>query len=223
MLGPIMSVQVNNKLTVRLAPFTKEDLGAFIDNGGMQLRSTTRYMAMNFAPTIETELEWYDKIRSNPDYMVWGIWTDEADGAKLIGNTALSRLEEFPFRQMTSGSAIFNQNYWGKGIASAIHRARTWYAFSEMNLTRIKSAVALPNVASKKALLKSGYFVHSTERNTQFANGVFQHQENLECLNPSEHEWNRWWGIDTPSSNAIEARKVTLEAIEWAKQNVSIL
>lgn len=223
MLGPIMRVQVNDKLSVRLAPFAKEDLGAFIEDGGMQRRSTTRYMGMDFAPTIETEQEWYDKIRTSPKYMVWGIWSESGGRKTLIGNTALSNLEESPFRQMTSGSVIFNQDYWGKGIASAIHKARTWYAFREMNLARVKSAVLLPNVASKKALQKSGYFFHSLERNEQFANGAFQHLENFECLNPSKYEWSRWWGDDTPTKAALEAREVTLAALKWADENVELL
>ena len=223
MLGPIMDMRVSGTLTVRLAPFSKEDVSALIKNGGMQRRTTTRYMGMNFSPTLETEQEWYDKIRTDAGYMVWGIWDASGDAPKLIGNTALTNLEEFPLRQMTSGSVIFDQTYWGRGIATAIHKARTWYAFTEMNLTRVKSAVALPNIASKKALAKSGYFVHSLERNTQFADGQFVHQENLECLNPNPLEWNRWWGSDTPSAEALAARTTTSQALEWARDNVTLL
>lgn len=223
MLGPIMDVRVNDTLTVRLAPFSREDAKQFVAAGGLQARSITRYLGLWFAPTEEQEQEWYDKAIKDEARLIWGIWDTSGKTPKLIGNTALVDLQVFPVRQMTSGSIITNKSYWGRGIGSAVHKARTWYGFKEFGLVRIKSAVMLPNIGSKKALARSGYFVHSIERNIQFTEGQFVHQENLECLNPSEHEWTRWWGDDAPSKEALAARKVTQEALAWADQNVTLL
>ncbi|HMR72685.1 MAG TPA: GNAT family N-acetyltransferase [Candidatus Saccharibacteria bacterium] len=222
MLGPIMQVKISDKLTIRLAPFAREDMGAFIKNGGMQSHAVLRYLSTP-VQTLESEQEWYDKMRSDTATITWGIWDDSKKSPVLIGNTSLSHLEEFPLRQAVSGSMISDSHYWGKGIASAIHKARTWHAFSQLDLVRIKSAVLLPNIGSKKALSRSGYFVHSIERNVKFVDGQLLHQENMECLNPSDDAWRRWWHSERPSRAAIEAREVTRKALAWATTNVTLL
>lgn len=225
MLGQPMQVRVNGSLTVKLAPFSKDDAQQLITNGngGMQLHSVTRYMSSRRAFTAEDERDWYDRIAADSKKWHWGIWITEGDESKLIGGSTLFDLEEFPFRQATSGSAIIDKAYWGKGIMSANHKARTWYAFNQLGMVRVKSAVLLPNIGSRKALERSGYFHHSIERNVQFTDGAYLHQENLECLNPHERFWSLWWGDDKPSKEAILARKVTQEALEWADANVTLL
>ena len=223
MLGQIMEMKTKDGLKIRLASFSKEDAQAFITDGGMQQRSVTRYVSSPSAPTIEDEHAWYDKIRDDKRSIVWGIWDFSAGQPKLIGNSTIFKIQEFPIRQAISGSVISDKKYWGKGIATVAHKARTWYAFNEIGLTRIKSAVATPNIASKKALEKSGYFLNHVERNTFFTEGKLLHQENLECLNPAESEWKRWWNDDEPTPEAIKARETTLAALEWARENVTLL
>ncbi len=224
MFGRPMSVRVNDSLTVKLAPFAREDVNYFIKDGGLQLHSVTRYIgSIHTALTQQDEEEWFDNHRTQKDSLTWGIWVNEAGVERLIGSSGLNNLEEFPMRQMTSGSMIVNKDYWGKGIATAAHKARTWYAFKQYGLTRIKSAVALPNIGSKIALSRSGYFTHSIERNTGFVDGKYVHQENLECLNPDEREWLRWWGDDDPTEVARAARPVTIEVLAWADANVTLL
>ena len=223
MLGQPMRVKVGSSLTIELAPFTKDEAQSFIKDGGMQLHSVTRYMGVRQAFTAEDEEDWYGQIRNRTNGYTWGIWHVDGANRKLIGNTALTNLKEFPFRQATSGSAITDQTYWGKGIASAIHKARTWYSFNQLDLSRIKSEVLLPNIGSKKALEKSGYYVYQLERNAHFADGKYIHHEVLECLNPREDKWLRWWGDDKPSPEATAARKLTIAALNWADENVTLL
>ena len=223
MLGQPMSVKIDSRLTIKLGPFTKDDMSRFIENGGMQNHSITRYLGTHQALTIEDEHAWYDKVRADQASRVWGIWDTSGKTARLIGNTSLTRLKTDPLRQMVSGSVIFDSEYWGRGIATGIHKARTWYAFNQLNLVRIKSAVLMPNIGSRKALSRSGYFTHSIERNETFVDGELQHLENLECLNPAEHAWSRWWGSDEPTALALEAKETTLATLAWADQNVQLL
>ena len=223
MLGQPMSVKIDTQTTITLGPFARENMGEFIKNGRMQHHSISRYLSVHHALTIEDEQEWYDKTRTDKTSRVWGVWDASGTSPTLIGSTALTSLEESPLRQMTSGSVLFDSSYWGKGIASALHKARTWYAFNQLDLTRIKSAVLLPNIGSAKALSRCGYFPHSIERNIAFLDGRLQHQQNLECLNPYEHAWNRWWGSDEPTPEALAARDATLEALAWADKHVTLL
>lgn len=225
MFGLTMQVKVSDKLVIRLAPLSKEGTESFIKNGGLQHHTVGRYLGLGSAPTIEDEQEWYDKTRASKTDVVWGIWIEEKNQWKLIGTSAVKIDDSgaLKYRQAVTGSLIVDKSYWGKGIASAAHKARTWYAFNQLNLIRLRSAVALPNVGSRKALSRSGYIHHSLERYVQFVDGKPVHHENLECLNPSDLAWSTWWHDDEPTKEAIEARETTKEALRWADENVVLL
>ena len=219
--GLIMRLQLEN-LTVELAPFNREEVATFVE--GMSRHSVTRYLATRTAQTKELEEEWYDKMIHDKYSVVWGIWITEAGERKLIGGSSLDSLElNSHIRQATSGSMIFDQAYWGRGIASACHKARTLYAFEQLGLHRIKSAVDHPNAGSRKALERSGYTLVYTERNKAFVDGKLVHQDCLECLNPADWAWHLWWGNDRPPRKNFEARKRTEEALAWARANVTLL
>lgn len=223
MLGQPMRVKVSQSLTVDLAPFTKDDVQSLIKDGGIQLHSVTRYTNTRQAFTIEDEQDWYDSVRSRKNGINWGIWITEKDEPRLIGSSSLHGIEEFPFRQATTGSSIVDKAYWGKGIASAIHKARTWYAFTQLDFAKLNSEVVQANIGSRKALEKSGYFHSHVLRNAHFVDGEYHHLDVIECLNPEESRWLRWWGRDEPSPEAVAARAVTRDALRWAEENVKLL
>lgn len=220
--GPIMRVKAGD-LLIELAPLTKDNAPQFVENGGMQHATVTKYLARTSAPVKEDELEWFERTRTEKDSLIWGIYVVKGDECTLIGNTALTGITRKHIHQATSGSLIFDQSYWGKGIASSIHKARTWYAFEHLGLHRIMSAVIQGNLGSLKALQKSGYELVYVERNTAFVDGKLRHQDNLECLNPNEPFWGQWWHGERPPKRSIEARNRTLEALLWAHENVTLL
>lgn len=219
--GPIMQLKVG-ELDIELAPLTKESMAAFI-SPGMQRASISKYLAYSVAPVLEDEQEWFDKTRQAQDSLVWGIWVKNGDEKTVIGTSALHNRSMDPIKIAGSGSMIFDSAYWGKGIASSIHKARTWYAFQHMGLTCIRSGVIQGNVASLKALQKSGYSLVSVERNMVFVDGALRHADNLECINPGEAAWRHWWGTDRPTKLAREARLRAQDAMTWAEQNVTLL
>jgi RimJ/RimL family protein N-acetyltransferase len=219
--GPIMQFTAKNNLQVELAPIAKEDMGAFV-SPGMQQASVSRYLSRWAAPVLEDEHEWYEKVRTQDNSAVWGIWVIENGTRKLIGSSGLESIERLPIHQATSGSLIFDTSYWGKGIASSAHKARTWYGFQHMGLVRIKSAVIHGNVGSRTALERSGYIHHSVERNVEFIDGQLHHMDNLECLNPADWAWRQWWGNDRPTKRALAARTDTRATMDWAENNVTL-
>jgi RimJ/RimL family protein N-acetyltransferase len=221
--GPIMRLKVG-ELQIELAPFAKEDMSAFISLG-INLHSVNRYLSYHSSHTLEDEQEWYEKIRTEKDSVRWGIWLIEKTGRALIGESSLAGIfvNDGKIEQATSGSLIFRKEYWGKGIASAAHKARTWYAFQHMGLHRIMSAVIQGNEGSLKALTRSGYELVYIERNTVFVDGKARHQHNLECLNPNEPFWSIWWNGDRPTKRSLEARRRTKDALAWAEANVELL
>lgn len=219
--GPIMQLKVG-ELDIELAPIDKESVSAFI-SPGLQSATVGRYLSMSIAPTLEDEQEWYERTRADKDSRVWGIWVRENGERKLIGSTALNQIKWTHVHQATSGSLIADQSYWGRGIASAIHKARTWYAFQHLGLHRVQSAVLHGNIGSREALSRSGYELVYVERNEQFVDGELRHLDCLECLNPNDPFWSQWWHSERPSKKSVEARQITREAMAWAEQNVKLL
>lgn len=220
--GSMMRLHTDAGLEIELAPYTREEVVGFAD--GLSRHSVTRYLSLRTAQTKELEEEWYDKMVHDNASRVWGIWVTEGGVRTLIGDSSLDALElDGHIRQATSGSVIFDHSYWGRGIASACHKARTLYAFEQLGLHRIKSAVLQPNAGSRKALERSGYTLVYTERNKAFVDGKLVHQDCLECLNPADWAWRQWWGSDHPPLRSREARKRTEEALDWARTHVTLL
>lgn len=218
--GSIMRVAVG-ELTIELAPLNRDVMGEFI-RPGMQSGVITKYLETK-AKVLEDEYEWYEKVRTDDTSRTWGIWVVHGDDRELIGTSSLHSLDKDFFYQAGSGSLIFKHGYWGKGIATAIHRARTWYAFNVMGIDRIWSEVILGNVASRRALEHSGYYVIGVKRNAQFVDGKLRHMDRLECVNPTPAVWKRWWGDDRPSKAARDARMRAQQAMEWASENVTLM
>lgn len=219
--GYIMRLTVG-ELEIELAPFTRESMAALIAPG-MQQASVTKYLGRTAAPTLEDEHEWYDRVRTSDSCMVWGIWILDGTRRALIGTTSLNRITKGHVIQAVTGSAIVDRAYWGRGIASAIHKARTWYAFEHQGMHRLTSAVIHGNVASRRALEKTGYSLVYTERNEKFVDGELRHMDHLECLNPVDWVWRQWWHGDTPPIRARAARQRTRDALDWAAAHVTLL
>jgi len=225
--GPIMRFTIDN-LTIELAPMTRESMSEFVNidhGGGMQRHSVTRFLGKRSAPVLEDEYEWFEKDRTSKDRIIWGIWLIEETKRTLIGATSLYGLGEKDagyIRQASSASVIFRPEYWGKGIGSAMHKARTWYAFQQLGIHCIRTSTVKGNRGSSKALSRSGYLYTHTERNNHFVDGELHHTRHFECLNPNDIFWNQWWHNEEAPSNAVEARQLTREAMSWAERNVTL-
>jgi RimJ/RimL family protein N-acetyltransferase len=218
--GPMMKLTTDTGLELEMAPFTRDEVILFAD--GFSRLSITQFLSHTTAQTEETEQAWYDGMIKDSSRLVWGIWVVGKE-RKLIGNFALTDIDRHVLAQATNGIMIFDKSFWGKGIASAVHRASLRYAFKELGLVRVKSAVLHGNGASLHAMEKSGFTIVYTERNTYFRGGKLRHQDNLECLNPDDWAWRLWWGDDRPTRKSVEARAKTLVALEWAEKNVELL
>lgn len=217
--GSIMRLQAGD-LTIELAPFSREIMGEFI-NPGVQSVQITKYLTTG-AKVLEDEYEWFESVRTDKASVTWGVWIIRDDQRELIGTTSLHHLKKDFFYEAGSGSLLFKREYWGKGIASAIHQARTWYGFHIIGLDRIWSEVLEGNVASRRALEKSGYYVTYVKRNDKFVDGKLRHTDQLECLNPNDTTWRRWWSGDRSTKAARDARHRAQVAMKWASENVTL-
>lgn len=219
--GPIIRFTVG-ELQIELAPFGKEDLKEFI-SPGLQQYGVLRFLGRGVRGVVlEDEEEWFEKVRKDENSLVWGVWIITEEGRLLIGNTALNGITRGHVQFATSGSLIFRQEFQGRGIGSAAHKARTWFAFHILGLHCVRSQVIQGNGRSRGALENSGYVWLYTERNEKFIEGELRHLDYFECLNPSELFWSQWWHGDRPSARHREARLQTREILQWAETNVTL-
>lgn len=224
--GPWMRMATDTGLRVELGPFERDDVSQYVE--GMQHLDVMKYFGgSGSAFTVNLEQEWYDAAAKKADELYWGIWVWTGDGRRLVGATSIKDIgphasTQRNITQAVTGILIADRDYWGRGIASAAHRARTWYAFRQYGLIRLKSAVAQPNTASRRAIEKVGYSQVYVERNMLFVDGHYVHYDNFECLNPDDWAWRLWWGDDRPTRKSLDARKQTEAALAWAEAHVEL-
>jgi len=220
--GPIMRVPVGD-LTIELAPLTRDCMEAFIENGGMQSHTVTRFLGRRSAPTLENEIEWYEKVSADAHVFSWGIWVIDGDDRIVIGTSGLHDEQDWALNIWSSGSMIFRPDFWGRGIGTRCHMARTWFAFNQMRLDVIRSSALVLNGRSLGALKRCGYEQVGLRRNARFVDGHFVHEALLECVNPTPLSWRQWWQDERVPRAFQQARTRTLAACAWADQNVTLL
>ena len=220
MFGPIMRFKVGD-LFIEMAPIKREDMPSFIKSGGMQKFEVTKYLGQAIAPVLEDEYEWFDKCRGDATTVCWGIHVVIDEKRKLIGNTSLNGINREVMPYATSGCLIFDQNYWGKGIAKHCHRARTWYGFTQLGLVQIRSAAYDLNIGSQKALESVGYVPVFHERNFGFVDGRYIGMTSYNVINPLKDQWRMWWHGDPIPPEYDNALKKAKSALRWAEENIS--
>ena len=219
--GSIMRLKTSSGLNIELAPFTREEAELFVE--GFQKASVTRFLGNDIAQTRETEQAWYDAIQQDKLARIWGIWVVEKHSRKLIGNTIIEKVEMNNMPRATTGIVITDKNYWGKGIATATHKARSLYAFERMRIVRLMSYIYDGNEPSLRALEKVGYNLHHRTRNEMYNQGEWLAVNVMECINPLDWAWSLWWGNDRVPRKNLDARKAAAASLEWARHNVEML
>lgn len=188
---------------------------------GISRHEVIRYIGSDTAKTPEQETEWLKEKIEEKDSVVWAICVAENKKDQIgrpIGTSSISYIKNL---RGVSGCVIFDTNMWGKGIASACHKARCYYAEHVMGLHAIDSYVAFPNHGSRKALLNAGYFVTGVCFGTFFANGNWHNCHSLIWINPAyEAEFPQ---IEQLASQRKKSAKNTKLALKWAKHNITFM
>jgi RimJ/RimL family protein N-acetyltransferase len=214
--GPRIQVE-EGEVKILLRPVAKEESPAVA--AGMQSREVTKYLATRFAFVIEDEHEWYEKMRTQTDSCMWGIeWLGDGE-PQLIGITGLHNLNEHPH----SGANIFRTEFWGRGIATAAHAARTQYAFEQLGLLEVRSAYIEGNEGSRKALERLGHVKVGTDYREKFVDGKWRAKHNLLMVNPNEPHWSYFWDGEKPPEVFQDARKMTRKVLSRAERVVTFV
>jgi RimJ/RimL family protein N-acetyltransferase len=226
MFGPVMRFNTESGLVIELRPMCSEDMPEFIKNNGLQSYQVIIYLGRINAPVIEDEKDWFDVARKNKSDMLWGIYVCHPDGSReIIGSTGLHGIDELyekRYLSATTGIVIFNRDYWGKGIASVCHKARTMYAFDMLGLVILRSGVIVQNEASRRAVESVGYAVQGRGLVQGCIKGNPREDYELHCINPCPYDWNYFWHGRKPSKSFRDARMHAQAAIDWGRENVEL-
>lgn len=88
-----------------------------------------------------------------PEYGRWAA--EEKSTGKFAGSFVIVPIPEQP-EKIQLGYALL-KDHWGKGYATELTRAGLQFAFDKLGLEIIYGVTELPNIASQKVLLKSGF------------------------------------------------------------------
>ncbi len=214
MFGINMLVKTK-RVSVSLRPGTKEDIPELVKHfSSMRVHMYTMGL---FAQTLENELEWYEKTRKSEEGCTWFIQPESSQVP--IGVTSLHKIDSTD-GGCTSGIIIWDPSWWGKGVASATHLARTLFAADYLNKYSISSSVREENEASRKALERVGYTVWGTEPVDAYRAGRWINTHQLKWLHPEKYHFYYPDGLPEKFTVGVERAKI---ALATARQVVEFL
>lgn len=204
--------------TLFLAPYSKQEISEIWP----YITFTTMEHMVHFAgQTAASEEAWYKTMIEDSAITSWGIRVGNSlTDSQLIGNTSLRKTDDCRY---VSGIFIWRTEFWGKGIASKAHLARTLYAADNLKAIAIDSEVMVANVASARAIQKVGYVETGTNYHRVFRAGAVRHSANYLWINPRKHAWNFFWGGTAAPPEFRKAKPQALAALERAEREVSML
>jgi RimJ/RimL family protein N-acetyltransferase len=167
---------------VRLRPVQPGDLPKFAEwLGDPEVR---RWLAaLNEAPTLQDEVEWYEDSRANPDNVLWSIET--LDG-RLIGTTEL-RVTPYA-RRAELGIAIQDKTQWNRGYGTETIRLLLEYGFEDLQLNRIELTVDEQNARGRRCYEKCGFTEEGLLRQHRLVDGQFGNTVMMSIL---RSEWQK--------------------------------
>ena len=136
---------------VRLRPVQPGDLPKFAE--WLADPDVRRWLAaLEQAPTLQDEVEWYEDSRANPDNVLWSIETVEG---QLIGTVELRVAPHANRAEL--GIAIQDKSQWSKGYGTDTVRQVLEYAFDELELNRVELTVDEQNARGRRCYEKCGF------------------------------------------------------------------
>ena len=159
---------VSEKLSLVLRPAKESDIPRMTE--GMSDWEVRKYLGVLGGVMEHNERDWIMKTSESKDTVLWFIQPEGVDYA--IGSTALHRIDD-PYNSCGSGFVIWDKTWWGKGVASLAHIARTWFAARQLNRYTIISHVCTQNQGSWRALERVGYIRTGLELRRKFVDGRF--------------------------------------------------
>ena len=167
---------------VRLRPVKPQDLKRFAE--WLQDAEVRRWLAaLDEAPTLEEEIEWYEDTRANPDNVLWAIETMEG---RLIGTCELRVTPRAARAEL--GIAIQDKSQWNMGFGTDVVKLVLEYGFEDLELNRIELTTDEDNVRGRRCYEKCGFMEEGLLRQHRRVEGRFGNTVFMSVL---REEWER--------------------------------
>ena len=165
MIGTFLDCGLIENKPLRLVPTGPDHLANCIN--WLADPEINKYLITRFAITIDQEQSWFATKSKDPDSVIWSI---ELAG-EHVGQTGIENINRI---DRTGITGIFiGKQWWRKGIATAVMRARAKYAFEELNFTALYTEVYQENEGSKKAAMKIGYKQYGVRPYAKYCQGRY--------------------------------------------------
>jgi RimJ/RimL family protein N-acetyltransferase len=152
---------------LRLRPVQPGDLPKFAE--WLADPEVRRWLAaLQEAPTLQDEVEWYEDSRANPDNVLWSI---ETLAGRLIGTVELRIVPHA--RRAELGIAIQDKSQWNEGYGTETIGLVLGYGFEDLELNRIELTVDEANARGRRCYEKCGFREEGLLRQHRIVEGEF--------------------------------------------------
>ncbi len=155
-----------NKVTIR--PLERKDLtGNYLK--WMDDPIVTKYNSHGLFPQSEKELEEFMDSLDSKDKIVWAIIFNNI---YHVGNVSIQSINWIN-KSAELAIVIGEHNYHGKGVGLIACQLTINHAFQKLNIHRIYSGTAAPNIGMQNVALKLGMIKEGAFRDATFINGEY--------------------------------------------------
>lgn len=131
-----------------------------------------QYLETRYTPqSIENIRRYVEGMDGKADEIFLAICLKDND--EHIGNIKLGRIN-WIHRFADISLLIGEKSYWGKGIATEAIVVLSRFAFSDLNLHKVRAGCYSKNVGSAKAFVKAGFSKEGVLRKQWLSGGEFQ-------------------------------------------------
>jgi len=131
----------------------------------------TEFMASGSFPYSRERLEeYYKSMVASNDNVLLAIIDMKAN--KHIGNIRLGPID-WVNRVAPLGLMIGQASFWNRGYGAEVIRLSTGYAFTTLNMGKVKANVIATNEGSLKAFRKAGFHEEGRAKNEFYRHGMY--------------------------------------------------
>lgn len=163
------------------------------------------YFNRIYPESVTSEREWITSLDKDRSHFVVGIEVDHDTTPLLIGSMGLHDIN-LVHGTATTGTMIWDQRYWNRGIGTNVKMMLLNHAFNRLNLRIVYSRVAGFNERSRHYGEKCGYRVVG-QLNDRFRYGTKTYHEYILEVRPEW--WQPYWD-NFAAKHKIEAQEAMI-------------
>lgn len=145
--------------------------------------ATQQFVFARGGKCVKDEEEFLEQARVSRNEILWVVGLERENEAESIAG--ITRLASHRGNRFRSFTLLSNRALWNCGIATATHKLRTWYAFSELGANALNSSYIEHNVGSHKALERVGYVEIGRNWRAHLTGGQWRDEVLVACYNPA--------------------------------------